>query len=317
MQNADINASAVFKRGLDSSDYANATTAATPLIKSSIPPDRRRRLFASDTDGSDSDSDTSTGKVGGGLAKMRFAAYPKFTATGKALAATVTTTTAAATATATTTARTTAADNHDNKYAMTTRRKNATTTATTNTRTTMVEEAAEAAAPVKVWSDLWKELKRQGWTSKNGTGLMSDYYYIKPRGKIKGGTVGQDYFTSKEDVQSYYEGIGDSPTAPAAANDTTAPAAANDTTTVPTVMQKDISDSPLVPTAPAAVNDTTTMPTVTLTTSQYSSRYDRNDGTKQFQFEIGITASTCQFGIQLYAPPVPHDQVFFGFFARD
>ena len=36
---------------------------------------------------------------------------------------------------------------------------------------------------------------------------MTDYYYIKPGCKIKGGTVGQDYFTSVKDAQTYARNI--------------------------------------------------------------------------------------------------------------
>eukprot|EP00957_Ditylum_brightwellii_P099346 7567782-Ditylum_brightwellii.AAC.1 len=36
-----------------------------------------------------------------------------------------------------------------------------------------------------------------------GSGLMTDYYYIKPDKDVKTGSAGTDYFTSKEDVMEF------------------------------------------------------------------------------------------------------------------
>ena len=53
------------------------------------------------------------------------------------------------------------------------------------------------------WKEVWDAMKRSGWGWRGGSGLMTDYYYIKPGCKIKGGIVGQDYFTSVKDAQTY------------------------------------------------------------------------------------------------------------------
>lgn len=53
------------------------------------------------------------------------------------------------------------------------------------------------------WSEAWKKMRDSGWSWKNGTGLMTDYFYIKPGCKIKGGVVGRDYFILLEDVQRF------------------------------------------------------------------------------------------------------------------
>jgi hypothetical protein len=51
--------------------------------------------------------------------------------------------------------------------------------------------------PHTPWSTLWKTLRKShGWKWQNGSGLMTDYYYIKPGKKIKGGMEGVDYFCS-------------------------------------------------------------------------------------------------------------------------
>jgi len=55
-------------------------------------------------------------------------------------------------------------------------------------------------ATVKSWKEVWAELKKLGWTCKNGKGLMVDYFYIKPGRKLKGGVLGDDYFIGHEDV---------------------------------------------------------------------------------------------------------------------
>ena len=57
------------------------------------------------------------------------------------------------------------------------------------------------------WKEVWDAMKRSGWGWRGGSGLMTDYYYIKPECKIKGGTVGQDYFISVKDVQTYARNI--------------------------------------------------------------------------------------------------------------
>ena len=59
-------------------------------------------------------------------------------------------------------------------------------------------------ATVKSWKEVWAELKKLGWTCKNGKGLMVDYFYIKPGRKLKGGVLGDDYFIGHEDVMQYY-----------------------------------------------------------------------------------------------------------------
>ena len=53
------------------------------------------------------------------------------------------------------------------------------------------------------WKEVWDAMKRSGWGWRGGSGLMTDYYYIKPGCKIKGGTVGHDYFINVKDVQTY------------------------------------------------------------------------------------------------------------------
>ncbi|KAL3826299.1 hypothetical protein ACHAXA_004617 [Cyclostephanos tholiformis] len=46
-------------------------------------------------------------------------------------------------------------------------------------------------------------MRRSGWTWKTGTGLMTDYYYIKPGCKVKDGVKGRDFFVSVEDVRRF------------------------------------------------------------------------------------------------------------------
>jgi hypothetical protein len=62
------------------------------------------------------------------------------------------------------------------------------------------EEEMEEKIP---WKDVWNAMKRSGWGWRGSSGLMTDYYYIKPRCKIKDGEEGQDYFVCVEDVQKY------------------------------------------------------------------------------------------------------------------
>jgi hypothetical protein len=87
-----------------------------------------------------------------------------------------------------------------------------TATTTTSIAVTTAEPApaAAAAAPasspdVKAWKDIWCELKGLGWTCKRGTGLMTDYYYIKTGCTVKGGELNEDYFVRQEDVRHYYD----------------------------------------------------------------------------------------------------------------
>ena len=53
------------------------------------------------------------------------------------------------------------------------------------------------------WKEVWAAMKKSGWTWKGGSGLMTDYYYIKPGRKVKNGKEGQDYFISVEGAQAY------------------------------------------------------------------------------------------------------------------
>lgn len=55
----------------------------------------------------------------------------------------------------------------------------------------------------ETWSEAWKKMRDSGWKWTNGTGLMMDYFYIKPGCKVKGGVVGKDYFVLVEDVQRF------------------------------------------------------------------------------------------------------------------
>jgi len=56
--------------------------------------------------------------------------------------------------------------------------------------------------PYESWSDAWKKMRDSGWTWKAGSGL-TDYYFIKPGCKIKGGIKDQDYFESESDAKAY------------------------------------------------------------------------------------------------------------------
>ena len=53
------------------------------------------------------------------------------------------------------------------------------------------------------WNEVWSAMKRFGWSWSGPTGLMTDYYYIKPGCKIKGGVEGHDYFICDEEVRQY------------------------------------------------------------------------------------------------------------------
>eukprot|EP00956_Cyclotella_meneghiniana_P035386 scaffold114357_cov81-Cyclotella_meneghiniana.AAC.2 len=57
--------------------------------------------------------------------------------------------------------------------------------------------------PHTPWSTVWKILRSNGWNWRAGSGLMTDYYYIKPGKKIKGGIEKTDYFVKVEDVQDF------------------------------------------------------------------------------------------------------------------
>ena len=57
--------------------------------------------------------------------------------------------------------------------------------------------------PHTPWSTVWKILRSNGWNWRAGSGLMTDYYYIKPGKKIKGGAEKIDYFVKVEDVQDF------------------------------------------------------------------------------------------------------------------
>jgi len=63
----------------------------------------------------------------------------------------------------------------------------------------------EQIHPDDAWSDVWKTMRKTGWTWKVGSGLMTDYYYIKPGCNVKDGEEGKDYFVSEEDVRCFAE----------------------------------------------------------------------------------------------------------------
>ena len=46
-------------------------------------------------------------------------------------------------------------------------------------------------------------MMRSGWTWRQGSGLMMDYYYVKPGRTVKGGKAGEDYFRSVGEVQEF------------------------------------------------------------------------------------------------------------------
>ena len=64
-------------------------------------------------------------------------------------------------------------------------------------------ETTKLGDPHEPWKGVWEKMLRSGWTWRCGSGLMLDYYYIKPGSKIGGGVEGQDYFVRVEDVQKF------------------------------------------------------------------------------------------------------------------
>ncbi|ETL78423.1 hypothetical protein L917_20767 [Phytophthora nicotianae] len=50
----------------------------------------------------------------------------------------------------------------------------------------------------------WRELKRDGWTSKPPVGLSNDFFYIKP-GKTKKGVRGEDFFIGEKELMDYLD----------------------------------------------------------------------------------------------------------------
>ena len=64
-------------------------------------------------------------------------------------------------------------------------------------------ETTKLGDPYEPWKGVWEKMLRSGWTWRCGSGLMLDYYYIKPGSKIVGGVEGQDYFVRVEDVQKF------------------------------------------------------------------------------------------------------------------
>ncbi|KAE9349997.1 hypothetical protein PF008_g6662 [Phytophthora fragariae] len=50
----------------------------------------------------------------------------------------------------------------------------------------------------------WRELKRDGWTSKPPAGLSNDFFYIKP-GKSKKGVLGDDFFVGELELMKYLD----------------------------------------------------------------------------------------------------------------
>ena len=67
---------------------------------------------------------------------------------------------------------------------------------------TPTEEGAAGGmtAPAVPWKDVWAAMKRNGWTWKSGSGVMTDYYYIKQRCKVQGGKASREYFVRVEDA---------------------------------------------------------------------------------------------------------------------
>lgn len=61
----------------------------------------------------------------------------------------------------------------------------------------------EKIKPDDDWHSVWEKMLNSGWYWKYGSGLMLDYYYIKPGKNIKNGTEGEDYFTQVQDVQLF------------------------------------------------------------------------------------------------------------------
>ena len=57
--------------------------------------------------------------------------------------------------------------------------------------------------PHSSWRSAWAKMLRSGWTWKEGSGLMMDYYYIKPGKRVKGGKPGVDYFVDRKSLEEY------------------------------------------------------------------------------------------------------------------
>ena len=57
--------------------------------------------------------------------------------------------------------------------------------------------------PEEPWGGAWESMRLSGWTWKLGTGLMTDYYHIKPGRTVKTGTVGRDYFVTEADARDF------------------------------------------------------------------------------------------------------------------
>jgi hypothetical protein len=53
------------------------------------------------------------------------------------------------------------------------------------------------------WRDVWATIKRSGWSWKGGSGIMTDYYYIKRKCRVQGGLSGRDYFVHTEDAMEF------------------------------------------------------------------------------------------------------------------
>jgi hypothetical protein len=53
------------------------------------------------------------------------------------------------------------------------------------------------------WRDVWAAMKRSGWSWKGGSGIMTGYYYIKPKCRVQGGLSGRDYFVRIEDTMEF------------------------------------------------------------------------------------------------------------------
>ncbi|KAL9185717.1 hypothetical protein ACHAXT_003494 [Thalassiosira profunda] len=60
-----------------------------------------------------------------------------------------------------------------------------------------------AIEPDEPWRDAWEKMRKSGWSWKQGSGLMVDYYYIKPGRSTKAGIKGQDYFESEDDARAF------------------------------------------------------------------------------------------------------------------
>jgi hypothetical protein len=58
----------------------------------------------------------------------------------------------------------------------------------------------EEAVP---WRGVWTAMKRSGWSWKGGSGIMTYYYYIKPKCRVQGGLSGRDYFVRVKDAMEF------------------------------------------------------------------------------------------------------------------